>query len=110
MYMLSKRESQILGLVAVGLSPDEIGDRLYISRETVRKTVCNIKSKLSLGKATELAAYFWCKTFGASFDEQRRRIMASCMLVLFVSAMSHVDMFTRRVRARRTEVMIEINE
>ncbi|MDR1223770.1 MAG: helix-turn-helix transcriptional regulator [Tannerella sp.] len=108
--MLSKRENQILGLVAVGLTPDEIGNRLYISRETVRKTVCNIKGKLSLGKATELAAYFWCRMFGASFDEQRRRIMASCMLVLFIGAMSHVDVFTRRVRARRTDAMIEINE
>jgi DNA-binding CsgD family transcriptional regulator len=52
--MLSKRENQVLGLVAVGLTPDEIGDRLYISRETVRKTICNVKCKLSLGKATEL--------------------------------------------------------
>jgi DNA-binding CsgD family transcriptional regulator len=108
--VLTRRENQILGLVAVGLTPDEIGDRLYISRETVRKTVCNIKNKLSLGKATELAAYFWCKTFGASFDEQRRRIIASCMLVLFIGAMSHVDMFTRRVRARKVEAMIEVNE
>jgi DNA-binding CsgD family transcriptional regulator len=108
--VLTRRENQILGYVSIGLTPDEIGDRLYISRETVRKTICNIKDKLSYGKATELAAYFWCKTFGSSFDEQKRRIMASCMLILFVSAMSHIDMFARRARTRRTETVIETVE
>ncbi|MDR2775754.1 MAG: helix-turn-helix transcriptional regulator [Tannerella sp.] len=105
--MLTKREHQVLGLVAVGLTPDEIGDRLYISRETARKTICNIKCKLGFGKAAELAAYFWCQFFGASFEEQKRRVMAACLLMIFLGSIGHVDMFARRTRVRRSENLIE---
>jgi DNA-binding CsgD family transcriptional regulator len=108
--MLTKREDQVLGLVAVGLTPDEIGDRLYISRETVRKTVCNVKSKLGLGKAAELAAFFWCRLFGTTFDEQKRRILAICLLLLFVPYAGHADLFVRRTGIRRPEVVCEMTE
>lgn len=46
--MLSKRENQILSLNAVGLTPVEIGDILYIPAATVQTTLRNMKRKLQL--------------------------------------------------------------
>jgi DNA-binding CsgD family transcriptional regulator len=103
--MLTKRENQILGLVAVGLTPDEIGDRLFISRETVRKTIANAKSKLSFGKATELACWFVCRHFGSEYENFKRQILAACMLALFAFTMNRTDVFTRRARCRRVDVV-----
>jgi orotate phosphoribosyltransferase-like protein len=103
--MLTGRENQILGLVSVGLTPDEIGDRLYISRETVRKMIANIKNKLSFGKATEPTCRFVCRHFGSEYESFKRQVLAACMLALFVVAMNHTDAFTRRARYGRVETV-----
>lgn len=43
---LSKREREILGLVAAGLRTDEIGERLAVSPETVKSHIHNAMIKL----------------------------------------------------------------
>jgi NarL family two-component system response regulator LiaR len=54
---LTKRELEVLQLVAVGQCDREIADRLGISEATVRTHVSNILAKLNLGSRTQAALY-----------------------------------------------------
>jgi NarL family two-component system response regulator LiaR len=54
---LTEREAEVLGLVAQGLTNQEIADRLYVSERTVRTHVSNILSKLHLANRTQAALY-----------------------------------------------------
>jgi DNA-binding CsgD family transcriptional regulator len=54
---LTKRETEVLSLLATGYSNAEIGARLYISRRTAENHVAHILSKLGLRSRAEAAAY-----------------------------------------------------
>jgi NarL family two-component system response regulator LiaR len=54
---LTKREVDVLKLVAQGLSNQQIAERLIISEWTVRKHVHNILDKLHLANRTQAALY-----------------------------------------------------
>jgi LuxR family maltose regulon positive regulatory protein len=53
---LTKREEQILELLAAGLTNPEIAGQLFISTETVKKHASNIYGKLGVSTRTEAAA------------------------------------------------------
>ncbi|MEE4310377.1 MAG: LuxR C-terminal-related transcriptional regulator [candidate division KSB1 bacterium] len=53
---LSERELEVLRLIADGLTNQEIGDRLYISLNTVRTHTKNINSKLNVHNRTQAIA------------------------------------------------------
>ncbi|MFW5728862.1 MAG: LuxR C-terminal-related transcriptional regulator [Spirochaetota bacterium] len=53
-YQITRREAEILDLVAQGLSNKEIGARLYISEGTVKNHLYRIMKKLNAGNRTEL--------------------------------------------------------
>lgn len=54
---LSDREREVLQLTAEGLTSKEIGEKLYISHRTVEKHRENIKEKLEVQNAVEMARH-----------------------------------------------------
>jgi DNA-binding NarL/FixJ family response regulator len=54
---LTRREAEILGLVARGLSNREIGQSLFVSEHTVASHVRSILRKTGCANRTEAAAY-----------------------------------------------------
>jgi DNA-binding CsgD family transcriptional regulator len=54
---LTRREQEILALVADGLSNQEIADRLYNSRKTAAHHLSNVLAKLGARNRREAAAH-----------------------------------------------------
>lgn len=54
---LSRREQQVLRLLAEGLSPAVIAERLFVSRKTVENHRSNLLNKLNIKNPVELVRY-----------------------------------------------------
>jgi len=50
---ISKREYEVLELIAQGLSNQEIADRLYVSTSTIKTHVSNVLAKLDARRRTQ---------------------------------------------------------
>jgi DNA-binding NarL/FixJ family response regulator len=61
---LTKREREVLRLLAQGLRQDEIAERLFISRKTVATHVANILRKLGVRSQTQAVAVAYREEFG----------------------------------------------
>jgi len=57
--LLSERELEVLRLVAMGSTNQEIAEKLVIGESTVKTHVGNILSKLNLSDRTQAAVYAW---------------------------------------------------
>ena len=68
--MLTKRENEILAYTAAGYSAKEIAELIHRSEFTVQTIISNIKMKTGLQKATEMAAYFFCRHFLNEMDNE----------------------------------------
>jgi DNA-binding NarL/FixJ family response regulator len=56
-FDISEREKEVLKLVADGLSNDEITEKLFISRNTVKNHISSIIAKLSVKDRTQAAVF-----------------------------------------------------
>ncbi len=56
-YGLSKKEYEIIRLIAEGLSNKEIGEKLFLSEGTIKNNVSTILSKLDLRDRTQIAVF-----------------------------------------------------
>lgn len=56
---LTDRETDVLKLIANGLTNSQIAEKLVISENTVKGHVSNILSKLHLADRTQVAVYAW---------------------------------------------------
>ena len=112
--ILTGRESQIAERIAWGASQKEVADDLGISRYTVDNILRKIYQKLHIGKINELSAWWFCTTFGISFDLSplKRSIGALCLAGLFVAGEMVNDWQFCRYRAERVrmERIIRIKE
>jgi NarL family two-component system response regulator LiaR len=50
---ISKREHEVLGLMAQGLSNQEIGDKLFVSLNTIKTHTSNLFLKLDVSRRTQ---------------------------------------------------------
>jgi two-component system response regulator DevR len=62
---LTARESEILDLIAEGLSNKQIGQRLFIAEKTVKNYVSSLLAKLNMERRTQVAV------FGAHMKQQK---------------------------------------
>jgi NarL family two-component system response regulator LiaR len=53
---ISKREYEVLELIAAGLSNQDIAERLFVSTSTVKTHVSNVLAKLDASRRTEAVA------------------------------------------------------
>lgn len=103
---LTVRENQVAERIAWGASQKEVADDLGISRYTVDNILRKIYQKLHIGKINELSAWWFCTTFGISFDLSplKRTIGALGLMVVFVVGEVHQDWQFCRYRTERVRV------
>jgi two-component system response regulator DevR len=65
---LTPREDQVLGLIGLGLTNRQIGDRLGIAEKTVKNTVTAVLSKLGFQRRGQAIIYVTVRRMSA--DQQ----------------------------------------
>ena len=58
-FGISKKEYELLGLVAQGLNNKEISEKLYLSEGTIRNYISTLLEKLDLRDRTQLAIFYY---------------------------------------------------
>ena len=112
--ILTTRESQVAERIAWGASQKEVADDLGISRYTVDNILRKVYEKLRIGKMNELSAWWFCTTFGISFNLSplKRAIGALCLAGIFIAGEIQHDYHFCRYRAERarTERVVRMKE
>ena len=101
---LTDRETEVLRLVAKGLSYKQIAERLVLSHRTVQNHVQNTLGKLQLHNRVELARYAIerASTSPSSPSPPRARLSSACISVRFMRAETQFRTYQRAFDACRT--------
>jgi two-component system response regulator DevR len=70
---LTPREDQVLGLIGLGLTNRQIGDRLGIAEKTVKNTVTAVLSKLGVQRRAQAIIYVTVRRMTAEQQAVRTR-------------------------------------
>ena len=70
---LTPREDQVLGLVGLGMTNRQIGDRLGIAEKTVKNTVTAVLSKLGFQRRGQAIIYVTVRRMAADQQADRGR-------------------------------------
>ncbi|MDP2338034.1 MAG: LuxR C-terminal-related transcriptional regulator [Bacteroidota bacterium] len=100
---LTKREDQIVELIALGQSQKEVANALHISPCTVDVIVKHAKEKLHVQKASELSVWYFVTRYKITLnlsDEVRRVVSLSflSLMLLTLSAGFRPERTSRVVR------------
>lgn len=112
MRALTKRESEVVELVAWGAAQKEVAEQLGISRFTVDNILRKAKEKLHLQKVNELSAWYFCTKFHISMplNPLKRGLVSAIFLALVVVQMGWMgnSQYARsgRVRAKTSSVRV----
>lgn len=60
-HNITKRECEIIKLVASGVTNKEIASMLFISENTVKNHLCNIMEKLDVDNRVKIASFAWTR-------------------------------------------------
>ncbi len=118
---LTKRETEIAGLLAWGMAKKEVADKLCISECTVANTTRNVFEKLEIQKTTELCVWWFVNKCGVSIklDPLKRAAFALLMLaailpreIMFPAQnllmRTHARVSVRPVRTGRNKNTLEL--
>jgi DNA-binding CsgD family transcriptional regulator len=109
--MLTLRETEAVVYLTAYEAIKIAADKRCVSEHTQKNQIRSAMEKLGVNTQVGLIKEFFRLLYGVRFDlRDARQLMAMCLLVSFIGAISHVDAFARRMRARRTETVIEIIE
>ena len=105
MSKLTKREAEVVELVAWGAAQKEVADQLGISRFTVDNILRSAKEKLHLQKINEISAWYFCNRFHISMNLSplKKQIVTACLLGLVMVQIGWMDssQYARTVRSGR---------
>lgn len=107
MSKLTKREREVVELVAWGAAQKEVAEQLGISRFTVDNIIRSAKEKLQLQKINEISAWYFCHTFhiSMSLSPLKKQIVTAFMMGLVAIQVGWMDnsQFARTGRTGRAK-------
>ena len=111
--MLTRRQTDIVDLVATGRTVKEVADVLDLSQQTIFNTLSLIYNRIKIPRnLSALAIWRVCTQHSIELPDFIRRAGATAFLILFTLTMNIDNEFTRlrrcRARVRRNEYEIVI--
>lgn len=83
---LTRREYEIAELIALGLTPSEIAENLFIAKYTVDNHIKSIREKLNISSMLKIAPWYYSQRFHFSIaiSKSKAQIIALVLLMLIL--------------------------
>lgn len=102
--LLTKRESQIASLLALGFTKKEVAEKIFRSEETIINHTRKIYDKLGLRNVVELTIWWLSIKYKLSINVQelRKEMLASAMLLAILFSVINHEEYERSFRGRNS--------